>query len=238
VKHLLTPTRVSTQVLFLAFLVLFCGINYFLLNCVCLCVCRLVCAPVSPVNSSQASNVVKVHSGKEMAQQQGFTFVNPVIREIFPVFGPKLGGTMLTIRGSFLDSGNTRQVTMGNATCEILRVSGTMLMCRTPPQSAPSRQAVYMRVDSVVREAPVLFTYNEDPLISSIQPTRSFIRSVPLSNTTPILTLTLSSPPSSPHDPLSVEAARWWPRASTFTLLSSLRWCSSPQPRKARSSLW
>ncbi|XP_042157690.1 hepatocyte growth factor receptor isoform X1 [Oncorhynchus tshawytscha] len=136
---------------------------------------RLVCAPVSPVNSSQASNVVKVHSGKEMAQQQGFTFVNPVIREIFPVFGPKLGGTMLTIRGSFLDSGNTRQVTVGNATCEILRVSGTMLMCRTPPQSAPSRQVVYMRVDSVVREAPVLFTYNEDPLISSIQPTRSFI---------------------------------------------------------------
>uniref|UniRef100_A0AAZ3RM83 receptor protein-tyrosine kinase n=1 Tax=Oncorhynchus tshawytscha TaxID=74940 RepID=A0AAZ3RM83_ONCTS len=100
---------------------------------------------------------------------------NPVIREIFPVFGPKLGGTMLTIRGSFLDSGNTRQVTVGNATCEILRVSGTMLMCRTPPQSAPSRQVVYMRVDSVVREAPVLFTYNEDPLISSIQPTRSFI---------------------------------------------------------------
>uniref|UniRef100_A0A673ZTC1 receptor protein-tyrosine kinase n=1 Tax=Salmo trutta TaxID=8032 RepID=A0A673ZTC1_SALTR len=79
-----------------------------------------------------------------------------IIREIFPAFGPKSGGTVLTIRGSFLDSGNTRQVTVGN--------------------SAPSLQAVYVRVDSVVREAPVLFTYNEDPLISSIQPTRSFIR--------------------------------------------------------------
>uniref|UniRef100_A0A4W5RA31 Hepatocyte growth factor receptor n=1 Tax=Hucho hucho TaxID=62062 RepID=A0A4W5RA31_9TELE len=103
---------------------------------------------------------------------------NPVIREIFPAFGPKSGGTMLTIRGSFLDSGNTRQVTIGNATCEILSVSVTMLMCRTPPQSAPSLQMVYVRVDSVVREAPVLFTYNEDPLISSIQPTRSFIRTM------------------------------------------------------------
>uniref|UniRef100_A0A8C7MAD3 Hepatocyte growth factor receptor n=1 Tax=Oncorhynchus kisutch TaxID=8019 RepID=A0A8C7MAD3_ONCKI len=100
---------------------------------------------------------------------------NPVIREIFPAFGPKSGGTVLTIRGSFLDSGNTRQVTVGNATCEILSVSVTMLMCRTPPQSAPSLQAVYVRVDSVVREAPVLFAYNKDPLISSIQPTRSFI---------------------------------------------------------------
>uniref|UniRef100_A0A673ZT37 Hepatocyte growth factor receptor n=1 Tax=Salmo trutta TaxID=8032 RepID=A0A673ZT37_SALTR len=136
---------------------------------------RLVCVPASPVNSSLASSVVKVHSGKEMSQAQGFTFVNPVIREIFPAFGPKSGGTVLTIRGSFLDSGNTRQVTVGNATCEILSVSVTMLMCRTPPQSAPSLQAVYVRVDSVVREAPVLFTYNEDPLISSIQPTRSFI---------------------------------------------------------------
>ncbi|XP_064807398.1 hepatocyte growth factor receptor-like isoform X2 [Oncorhynchus masou masou] len=136
---------------------------------------RLVCVPASPVNSSLASSVVKVHSGKEMSQTQGFTFVNPVIREIFPAFGPKSGGTVLTIRGSFLDSGNTRQVTVGNATCEILSVSVTMLMCKTPPQSAPSLQAVYVRVDSVVREAPVLFAYNEDPLISSIQPTRSFI---------------------------------------------------------------
>ncbi|XP_071200136.1 hepatocyte growth factor receptor-like [Salvelinus alpinus] len=136
---------------------------------------RLVCVPASPVNSSLASSVVKVHSGKEMSQTQGFTFVNPVIREIFPAFGPKSGGTVLTIRGSFLDSGNTRQVTVGNATCEILSVSVTMVMCKTPPQSAPSLQAVYVRVDSVVREAPVLFAYNEDPLISSIQPTRSFI---------------------------------------------------------------
>lgn len=45
--------------------------------CVCtrLCVCRLVCVPASPVNSSLASSVVKVHSGKEMSQAQGFTFV-------------------------------------------------------------------------------------------------------------------------------------------------------------------
>uniref|UniRef100_A0A8C7REM7 receptor protein-tyrosine kinase n=1 Tax=Oncorhynchus mykiss TaxID=8022 RepID=A0A8C7REM7_ONCMY len=118
---------------------------------------RLVCVPASPVNSGFDSPPVSL-------------IQNPVIREIFPAFGPKSGGTVLTIRGSFLDSGNSRQVLV------ILQiVSVTMLMCRTPPQSAPSLQAVYVRVDSVVREAPVLFAYNEDPLISSIQPTRSFI---------------------------------------------------------------
>uniref|UniRef100_A0A6Q2YXC2 receptor protein-tyrosine kinase n=1 Tax=Esox lucius TaxID=8010 RepID=A0A6Q2YXC2_ESOLU len=101
---------------------------------------------------------------------------NPVIREIFPEFGPKSGGTKLTITGSFLDSGNIRQVTVGNTTCEIMSVSSSMLVCRTPPQPSPSPQVVCVKVDSVVREAPLPFTYNEDPLISSIQPTRSFIR--------------------------------------------------------------
>uniref|UniRef100_A0A8C8IIY9 Hepatocyte growth factor receptor n=1 Tax=Oncorhynchus tshawytscha TaxID=74940 RepID=A0A8C8IIY9_ONCTS len=118
---------------------------------------RLVCVPASPVNSSLASSVVKVHSGKEMSQTQGFTFVNPVIREIFPAFGPKSGGTVLTIRGSFLDMHNVSA--SGKNACV----------------NCVSLQAVYVRVDSVVREAPVLFAYNEDPLISSIQPTRSFI---------------------------------------------------------------
>uniref|UniRef100_A0A3P8Y813 Hepatocyte growth factor receptor n=1 Tax=Esox lucius TaxID=8010 RepID=A0A3P8Y813_ESOLU len=137
---------------------------------------RLVCSPASPESVYPPSSVVKVHSGKEMAQQPGFTFVNPVIREIFPEFGPKSGGTKLTITGSFLDSGNIRQVTVGNTTCEIMSVSSSMLVCRTPPQPSPSPQVVCVKVDSVVREAPLPFTYNEDPLISSIQPTRSFIR--------------------------------------------------------------
>uniref|UniRef100_A0A8K9XKK4 receptor protein-tyrosine kinase n=1 Tax=Oncorhynchus mykiss TaxID=8022 RepID=A0A8K9XKK4_ONCMY len=89
---------------------------------------------------------------------------NPVIREIFPAFGPKSGGTVLTIRGSFLDSGNSRQCIMF-----LLRVK--MLAC----VHADDIHFTMLMVDSVVREAPVLFAYNEDPLISSIQPTRSFI---------------------------------------------------------------
>uniref|UniRef100_A0A671NXC7 receptor protein-tyrosine kinase n=1 Tax=Sinocyclocheilus anshuiensis TaxID=1608454 RepID=A0A671NXC7_9TELE len=41
--------------------------------------------------------------------------------KIFPEFGPKSGGTVLTITGSFLDSGNMQLVTMGNATCALQR---------------------------------------------------------------------------------------------------------------------
>uniref|UniRef100_A0A8C2F503 Hepatocyte growth factor receptor n=1 Tax=Cyprinus carpio TaxID=7962 RepID=A0A8C2F503_CYPCA len=104
--------------------------------------------------------------------------LNPVITEIFPEFGPKSGGTMLTIMGSFLDSGNMQLVTMGNATCVVQSISATMLTCRTPPQPSPSQHKVQLHIDGVIREAPVSYTYNKNPHIASIQPKHSFIRSV------------------------------------------------------------
>uniref|UniRef100_A0A671NRJ6 Hepatocyte growth factor receptor n=1 Tax=Sinocyclocheilus anshuiensis TaxID=1608454 RepID=A0A671NRJ6_9TELE len=137
---------------------------------------RLVCG-VDHVNASSADSVVRVHSGKEQAQKDGFSFVNPVITEIFPEFGPKSGGTVLTITGSFLDSGNMQLVTMGNATCALQSISATMLTCRTPPQPSPSQHKVQLHIDGVIRESPVSYTYNENPHISSVQPKHSFIRS-------------------------------------------------------------
>uniref|UniRef100_A0A8C1NVS1 Hepatocyte growth factor receptor n=1 Tax=Cyprinus carpio TaxID=7962 RepID=A0A8C1NVS1_CYPCA len=138
---------------------------------------RLVCG-LDHVNASSTDSVVRVHSGKEQAQKDGFSFVNPVITEIFPEFGPKSGGTMLTIMGSFLDSGNMQLVTMGNATCVVQSISATMLTCRTPPQPSPSQHKVQLHIDGVIREAPVSYTYNKNPHIASIQPKHSFIRSV------------------------------------------------------------
>lgn len=57
-------------------------------------------------------------------------------------------------------------------------LSSNMLTCKTPPHAAPSMQPVKLTVDSVERLAPVPFTFNQDPIINSIQPSRSFIRLV------------------------------------------------------------
>lgn len=57
-----------------------------------------------------------------------------------------------------------------------ISLSSNMLTCKTPPNAVPSKQPVKLTVDSVERSAPVLFTYNQDPIINSIQPSRSFIR--------------------------------------------------------------
>ncbi|CAL9696653.1 unnamed protein product [Knipowitschia caucasica] len=133
------------------------------------------CAPVFSANFTVKDRDVKVTSGTRVAKMEGFTFGEPVIHEIFPTFGPKSGNTMLTIRGAFLDSGNKREVTVGRAACKIQSLSSSMLTCKTPPQPLPSLEVVRLSLDSLELRASQLFTYNQDPIIHSIQPSRSFV---------------------------------------------------------------
>ncbi|XP_054878634.1 hepatocyte growth factor receptor isoform X2 [Poeciliopsis prolifica] len=138
---------------------------------------EMQCSPTYSGNFTLSRHLVKVTSGHAVAKLEGFKFVDPVINDIFPTFGPKSGNTMLTIRGAFLDTGNKQVVTVGKASCKIQSVSFSMLTCKTPPHThaVPSEQPVKLTVDTVERQAPVPFTYNEDPVISSIQPLRSFV---------------------------------------------------------------
>lgn len=57
-------------------------------------------------------------------------------------------------------------------------LSANMLTCQTPPQDSLSQLNVQLRIDGVSIKAPVNYSYNEDPLIHNVQPTRSFIRCV------------------------------------------------------------
>lgn len=136
---------------------------------------EMQCSPMFSGNFTPSGDSVKVTVGNKVAKMDGFTFVDPVIQEIFPTFGPKSGNTMLTIRGAFLDTGTKREVTVGRAACKIQSLSFSMLTCKTPPHAVPSKQPVKLSIDSVERHAPVLFAYNQDPIINSIQPSRSFV---------------------------------------------------------------
>ena len=57
-----------------------------------------------------------------------------------------------------------------------ISLSSTMLTCKTPQYAVPSEQPIKLTVDSVELLAPMMFTYNQDPIINSIQPSRSFVR--------------------------------------------------------------
>ncbi|CAN9499011.1 unnamed protein product [Ophioblennius macclurei] len=136
---------------------------------------EIQCSPVFSGNFTPSGHTVKVTSGNRVGKMEAFSFVDPVIHEIFPTFGPKSGNTMLTIRGAFFDTGNKQDVTVGKEACNIQSLTSTMLTCKTPPQAEPSEQPVKLTVDSVERLAPRHFTYNQDPIINSIQPSRSFV---------------------------------------------------------------
>ncbi|KAI5617246.1 hepatocyte growth factor receptor isoform X1 [Silurus asotus] len=135
---------------------------------------RLICS-LDHVEGSSSDRTVRVRSGKEEGWLEGFSFVNPVITGIVPEFGPKSGGTRLTIKGSFLNSGGSRKITIGRGTCVFRSSSASMLTCQTPPQDVLSQHSVQVHIDGVTFQASSNYTYNEDPLIHNIQPTRSFI---------------------------------------------------------------
>ncbi|XP_054631731.1 hepatocyte growth factor receptor isoform X2 [Dunckerocampus dactyliophorus] len=136
---------------------------------------EMQCSPFFTGNFTPAGHGIKVTSGHKVTHLEGFTFVDPVIHKIFPTFGPKSGGTMLTITGAFLDTGNKQEVTVGESTCKIQSLSSTMLTCKTSSHAVPSQQPVKLTVDSVERQAPLMFTYNQDPIINNIRPSHSFV---------------------------------------------------------------
>lgn len=45
----------------------------------------------------------------------------PNITEIQPNYGPRVGGTLITVTGTHLDAGKTRRVTLNDVPCPIKR---------------------------------------------------------------------------------------------------------------------
>lgn len=115
-----------------------------------------------------------VSNGRANTTFNTFSYVNPVIKSISPTYGPRFGGTLLTLSGEYLNSGNSREIEIGGKQCSLTRVSDNIIECYTPTQRELSECHVRMKIDSVFRSAGQ-FTYREDPAVSKIYPTKSFL---------------------------------------------------------------
>ncbi|XP_029471114.1 hepatocyte growth factor receptor isoform X2 [Rhinatrema bivittatum] len=135
---------------------------------------KLVCI-LNSASSEHFSVNGSISNGKNATQFNAFSYVNPVITGIVPNYGPKSGGTLLTITGRYLKSGSSREVLINGKKCLIQSVSDTILKCYTPAQTLLSEYAVHMNIDLAVRKADAHFTYKEDPVIFQIQPAKSFL---------------------------------------------------------------
>ncbi|XP_075713237.1 hepatocyte growth factor receptor isoform X2 [Rhinoderma darwinii] len=115
-----------------------------------------------------------VSNGRKAANFNTFSFVNPMIESITPSYGPQSGGTLLTLKGHDLNSGQDRNVYIGNEICTIRSLSSSAIECFTPRKKSNSYR-VMLKIDNARRDASTYFTYKDDPAISKIHPTKSFL---------------------------------------------------------------
>lgn len=129
---------------------------------------------VGPAMSEHFNVSVIVSNSRETTQYSAFSYVDPVITSISPRYGPHAGGTLLTLTGKYLNSGNSRHISIGGKTCTLKSVSDSILECYTPGHTVSAEFPVKLKIDLADRVTSS-FSYREDPVVSEIHPTKSFI---------------------------------------------------------------
>ncbi|KAM5206033.1 hepatocyte growth factor receptor isoform 3-T8 [Hipposideros larvatus] len=129
---------------------------------------------VGPAMSEHLNLSIIISNGRGSAQYTAFSYVDPIITSISPSYGPKTGGTLLTLTGKYLNSGNSRHISIGGKTCTLKSVSESILECYTPAQTTSTEFPIKLKIDLANRETNS-FSYQEDPIVEQIHPTKSFI---------------------------------------------------------------
>ncbi|XP_006893072.1 PREDICTED: macrophage-stimulating protein receptor [Elephantulus edwardii] len=132
--------------------------------------------------ASISLTVVNVTTGKHFRVDgtsvlQGFTFVEPVLTAVKPLFGPRAGGTLLTLEGQDLCVGTSRVVLVNGTECLLKQVSEGHLVCATPPGAATARVPLHLQVGGANVPGSWTFHYREDPIVLGISPNCGYIGS-------------------------------------------------------------
>ncbi|XP_026069214.1 macrophage-stimulating protein receptor-like isoform X1 [Carassius auratus] len=107
---------------------------------------------------------------------QGFSFVTPEITDISPGFGPKIGGTLITLSGKHLDAGGSRTVSLGDRICPVESVSGdgTSIVCRSEGVEETLEVDVKVIIDESTILATKTFSYIGNPEVTGVKPNCGF----------------------------------------------------------------
>lgn len=113
---------------------------------------------------------------------QTFRFVYPEITEFSPSCGPLAGGTLITVRGRYLDAGNlvTIVVTVDEGVppsvvpCEVIARHSNRILCLTGPSNKPAVGNVSVVFDKALliqdcKDGPLIFTYTTGPALAAGQ---------------------------------------------------------------------
>ncbi|XP_016058256.1 PREDICTED: macrophage-stimulating protein receptor [Miniopterus natalensis] len=104
------------------------------------------------------------------SELHGFSFMEPVLKEVQPLFGPRAGGTRLTLKGQGLSIGTSRAVLVNGTECLLEQVSEGQLLCTTPPGAASASVPIHLQVGGAKVSGSWTFDYREDPIMLGISP--------------------------------------------------------------------
>ncbi|KAL9838745.1 LOW QUALITY PROTEIN: macrophage-stimulating protein receptor [Geothlypis trichas] len=106
----------------------------------------------------------------------GFVFVEPHVSAL-PPFGPRGGGTHLSLRGKHLSAGSSWRVMVNGSECALTgqpRQDNGTVQCTAPAVGGLGAARVALWIDGEEFPAPVPFQYRPDPAVSAIVPSCSY----------------------------------------------------------------
>nr|CAB3263761.1 hepatocyte growth factor receptor [Phallusia mammillata] len=113
-----------------------------------------------------------------VTSNSSFTYVNIEVLNFSPTYGPKIGGTSITVAGKHLDTGSSAEVFVDNFPCIIINRTFKQICCETTAVATRTKRFVHNSTVSVVIDGFVIemqqpFVYKDDPLLD---PSKAQIR--------------------------------------------------------------
>ncbi|CAG5129619.1 unnamed protein product, partial [Candidula unifasciata] len=138
---------------------------------------RIVCQ--TKWRGQVADGPVIVRLEKAMSQYHtNFHYKSPRIEDIEPKYGPKSGGSRITIKGRDMDTGGHHEASFGNAPCVVIRshVTNHSIECITSKVwHAEPKNPIKVFFDGKEYTLNRFFLYKEDPTITRIAPLESIL---------------------------------------------------------------
>ncbi|XP_076132287.1 plexin-B1 [Alosa pseudoharengus] len=139
---------------------------------------RIVCQTTASGGERSGQASVEVKDGGVGLSKQRFHFQDPTLTDVFPQRGPLAGGTLLTITGQSLRTGNLRDIAVliGGVPCAISSVQDDHIECVTGSSNRTGEYSVVVRFNRAERHLQAVpFHYCPDPNVTQAAPSRSFL---------------------------------------------------------------
>uniref|UniRef100_A0A8D8Y476 Plexin-A4 n=2 Tax=Cacopsylla melanoneura TaxID=428564 RepID=A0A8D8Y476_9HEMI len=126
---------------------------------------------VEAIVSENMTGPVTVHIGENCVQSKDkYQFVDPVIRSIYPLQGPRSGGTILHITGAHMNAGSRIEAFIDELPCRIISVEPELAHCVTSASDRQRMGKLMMKFDKGSRTFEgSLYEYVDDPTIESVE---------------------------------------------------------------------